>query len=155
MISPTAGTDSYVSLEAANALAAQRLFAGAWDAATDETRAQALITATALLDRLQWQGRPLARTQPLAWPRVAESCPEGYPLTVETPPEIATATVEWAIHLLNAGAMPGRPAIMQEMVGASMVMHFAHIADELPKHVRRLIEPFLRSSSANIAEVRF
>lgn len=152
---PTVGTTSYVTVEAANALASERLFASAWAAATADTRAQALMTATALLDRMQWQGRPLAPTQPLAWPRVADRCPEGYPLTTDIPAPIVAATVELAIYLLGHGELPGGPAIMQRMLGDSMVMHFAHVADELPKHVRRLIEPFLRSSSANVAEVRF
>lgn len=155
MSPPIVGTNSYVSLDDANALAADRLFAGAWSAATDATRSQALITATALLDRMQWQGRPLAPTQPLAWPRVADRCPPGFPLTTDTPEPIATATVELALHLLSTGELPGGPAVMQRMIGDSMAMFFAHVGDELPKHVRRLIEPFLRSSSANVAEVRF
>ncbi|MDQ0250811.1 hypothetical protein J2W22_002875 [Sphingomonas kyeonggiensis] len=155
MILPTPGTNSYVSLDAANALASGRLFTAAWTAATGDTRAQALMTATALLDRMQWQGRRLAPTQPLAWPRVADRCPEGFPLTADIPTPIAAATVELAIFLLGNGELPGGPAIMQRMLGDSMVMHFAHVADELPKHVRRLIEPFLRVSSANVAEVRF
>jgi hypothetical protein len=155
MILPTVGTNSYVSLDDANALATERLFAAAWAAASTDARVQALMTATALLDRMQWQGRPLTRTQRLAWPRVADRCPAGYPLTAEIPTPIATATVELAIYMLNSGELPGGPAVMSRMLGDSMVMHFAHVADELPKHVRRLIEPFLRSSSANVAEVRF
>jgi hypothetical protein len=104
---------------------------------------------------MQWSGHPVAPTQPLAWPRVANRCPDGYPLTTDIPAPIAAATVELAIYLLGNGELPGGPAIMQRMLGDSMVMHFAHVADELPKHVRRLIEPFLRSTSANVAEVRF
>lgn len=155
MTVPTVGINSYVSLDDANALASDRLFSDAWAAATDDTRAQAIITATALLDRLQWFGRPLAPTQSLAWPRVAERCPPGYPLSVETPKAIKTATAELAIHLLGTGRMPGGPAVMMNMVGQSMQTYFPHVADELPKHVRRLIEPHLRASSANVAEVRF
>ena len=67
---------------------------------------------------------------------------------------MVTATVELAIHLLAAGEHAGAP-VMQRMLGDSMTMYFPTIADELPKHVRRLIEPYLRASSANVAEVRF
>ncbi len=155
MTLPTVGTNSYVSLGAADALASTRLFSSAWTTATAETRCQALLTATALLDRMHWEGRTVAPTQPLAWPRVAKHSPEGYPLTADIPAPIAAATVELAIYLLSQGELPGGPAIMQRMLGDSMVMHFAHIADELPKHIRRLIEPFLCASSANVAEVRF
>jgi hypothetical protein len=79
----------------------------------------------------------------------------GYPLTTDIPPAILTATVELAIHLIKTGDHGGGPAVMQRMLGDSMVMHFAHVSDELPKHVRRLIEPHLCASSANVAEVRF
>ncbi|HVJ03296.1 MAG TPA: DnaT-like ssDNA-binding protein [Sphingomonas sp.] len=155
MIQPIVGTNSYVSLEAADALASERLFTRTWHTATEERRARAIITATALLDRMQWRGRPLAPTQRLAWPRVANGCPEGYPLTAHIPAPIAAATVELAIHLLSTGELPSGPAIMQRMLGDSMAMYFAHVADELPKHVRRLVEPFLEASSANVAVVRF
>lgn len=148
------GQNSYLSLADAHAIADARLFAAPWTNADDATRIRALITATTLLDRMGWEGRSIAPTQPLAWPRVPERCPAGYPLSTDTPPAIITATVELAIHLLTAGTLSSAP-IMQRMLGDSMVMYYPTIADELPKHVRRLIEPHLRSSSANVAEVRF
>ncbi|ONF95984.1 DnaT-like ssDNA-binding protein [Sphingomonas jeddahensis] len=147
-----AGVNSYISLAEAQAIAATRLFAAAWNGAAEATRSQALITATALLDRMRWQGRPLAPTQPLAWPRVSDRAPHGYPATADTPPAIITACVELAVHLLTQGQHSGAP-VMQRMLGDSMTMYFPTIADELPKHVRRLIEPHLRASSANVAEV--
>ncbi len=149
------GQNSYLSLADAQAIAATRLFTQAWDNASPCTKEQAIITATALLDRMGWQGRKLAPTQPIAWPRVAEGAPQGYPLTTETPEPIKTASVELAIHLLSTGSLGSTAAIMQQMLGDAMVMYYQHIADELPKHVRRLIEPYLRASSANVAEVRF
>ena len=150
----TKGVNSYVTLAEANAIADTRLFVGSWGAATDDTRERALITATALLDRLQWKGRPLAATQPLAWPRVTDACPYGYPLTTDIPKGITAATVELAIHLLSAGEFAGAP-VQQRMLGDSMVMYFPTVTDEFPKHVRRAIEPHLRASSANVAEVQF
>lgn len=150
----TVGANAYIDLDGANGIAATRLFNASWTAATDDARTRALITATSMLDRMRWQGRPLAPTQPLAWPRVNQYAPLGYPLDAEVPAPIITATVELAIHLLGQGEPSGKP-IMQRMLGDSMVMYFATIADELPKHVRRLIEPFLCASSANVAEVQF
>lgn len=150
----TVGVNSYVTLAEADEIAAARLFSTPWDTAADTTREKALITATALLNRMQWQGRPVAPSQPLAFPRVADLAPPGYPLTTDIPPAIPTATVELAIHLLTTGGHAGSP-VMQRMLGDSMTMYFPTIADEFPKHVRRLIEPYLRASSANVAEVRF
>ena len=149
------GTNSYVSLAQADEIAATRLFTAPWNGTTDAARTKALMTATALLDRMRWQGRKVAPTQPLEWPRVPDRCPTGYPLSVAVIPPIVTATVELAIHLLSTGDLGGGPAVMQQMLGDSMVMHFAHVSDELPKHVRRLIEPYLHVASANNAEVRF
>lgn len=149
---PITGVDTYANLERANSVAAARLFSGAWDAADTATRARALRTATALLDRVRWQGRPVAPTQPLAWPRVPDRCPHGYPMSVATPDAIATACVELAIHLLTQGQLASAPIQMRQL-GDSMTMHFPTIADELPKHVRRLVEPHLRASSAHVAEV--
>lgn len=151
----TVGVNTYVSLTDANALAVSRLFSAPWNAATDDTRTQALTTATALLDRLRWQGRKLALTQPLAFPRVPDRCPHGYPLHASVPPEIVTATVELAIDLLANGKLPGGPAIQSRMLGDSMVMYYPSTADDLPRHVRKLIEPHLCVASANVAEVRF
>lgn len=146
------GVTSYASLADANAIADARLFASAWNAATDDTRAKALATATALLDRLRWQGRPTAATQFIAWPRVPDRCPHGFPMIAPTPRSIIVACVELAIHLLTQGQLPAAP-VQSRMLGDSMTMYFPTIADELPKHVRRLIEPHLRVSSANVAEV--
>lgn len=146
------GVDSYVTLADADQLAASRLFASPFTSADAATRCAALRTATALLDRVRWQGRPVAATQKLAWPRVPDRCPHGYPMTVDVPAAIVTACVELAIHLLTTGQLAGAPVQMRQL-GDAMTMYFPTVADELPKHVRRLIEPHLRVSSANVAEV--
>jgi hypothetical protein len=168
------GVNSYVSLIDAHALAATRISSTGWNtaihpepdpeletqpnpalvASLNAARCKALITATALLDRMRWQGRPLTPTQQLAFPRVNEHAPLGYPLTTEVPAAIITATVELALNLLNGGQPLTKP-LQSQMIGDSMVMYFPTIADELPKHVRRLIEPYLRVGSANVAEVQF
>jgi len=150
----TPGVDSYVSLEDANAIAADRLFSGLWTDADDDTRCAALKTATSFLDRLRWQGRRVAPTQALAWPRVNVNAPDGYPLSPEIPAIIRTATVEFAISLLSQGDLQ-RSNLQMQQVGSSMMMFFPTIADDLPKHVRRLIEPLLIASSAHVAEVAF
>lgn len=149
------GVNSYVTMAQANEIVATRLFAEPWNAATDDTRVRAILTATALLDRMHWQGRKLVPSQPLEWPRVPDRCPSGYPLDADIVPPIVAAAVELALHLLSTGELGGGPAVMQRMVGDSMVMHFAHVADQLPKNVRRLIEPYLLVSSANVAAVQF
>jgi hypothetical protein len=150
----TVGTDTYVSLADATAYAADRLFGDAFTNATPTRQVQALRTATSLLDRLRWQGRPQAATQPLAWPRVLYNTPPGYPLVAPIPTAIEHATTEWAITLLQTNSLPG-PHVKTAMLGDVMTTYFPTIADDIPRHVHRLIDPFLRAASANVAEVSF
>ncbi len=154
-VSPvTAGVDSYVSIDDADTYAGERLFGGTWAAATVNDRHRALRNATDALDGLRWRGRPVAPSQPLAWPRVATAAPCGYPLAAPYPRNLERACVELASHMLRNGQLSNR-MIQTTMLGDAMTIAFPTIADELPKHIRRLIEPFLASSSANVAEVTF
>lgn len=151
----TPGVNSYVSLAEAHEIADSRLFSQPWTGATEIAQAQAVITATSLLDRMRWQGRTATAGQPLAWPRVPERIFAGTPVAADIIPPIKTACVELAIHILTVGEYGGGPAVQMRMLGDSNVMHFAHVPDELPKHVRRLIEPYLSASSAHVAAVQF
>lgn len=150
--SVTVGIDSYVALADADQIASDRLFAAPWERADAATRCAALRTATELLDGMRWQGRPVVPTQTLAWPRVPDRCPYGYPITAAIPVAIERACVELAIHLLRQGQHAGAPVQMRQL-GDAMTSYFPTVADELPKHVRRLIEPHLVVSSANVAEI--
>lgn len=153
---PIVGTESYISFADANAIAADRLNASEWSAAAQTAEGdtipalcrQALITATATLDRLHWQGKPLAERQALAWPRTGLCSP-----TEGIPSALATACAELAFYLLSSEGRRKRNGVQMEMVGQAMVTYFPEVADELPVHVRRLIEPFLRVGSKHSAEL--
>lgn len=150
--SVTVGTDSYIALDGAGIFAADRLFTGAWARADDATRCAALRTSTALLDGMRWQGRRVVPTQALEWPRVPDRCPHGYPMSATIPAAIVSACVALAIHLLSQGQLASAP-VQTRQLGDAVTTYFPTIADELPKHVRRLIEPHLIASSANVAEI--
>lgn len=143
----TAGDNSYVGLTDANAIASANLFNAAWSAASDSARTRAIITATSFLDRLNWKGERAEPTQELAWPRTCTP-------TAGVPSAIERATVELASHLLSQHEPSPKP-VMQEMIGPSLIMFYPYVSDELPRHVRRLVEPFLTVRSANVAEVQF
>lgn len=148
------GVNSYLSLEEANDIAAGYLFATAFTAATEPAQARALITATALLDRRRWKGRPLSPTQPLQWPRLPDSWPIAIGAEADAPAPIKRAAVELACHLLQHGE-PADAPIQSQMLGDSMLMYFPRQSDDLPKAVRHLIAPYLVAGSAHVAEVRF
>lgn len=148
------GTNSYAGLAQADAIAAASLFNDRWNAADDDRRTRALMTATAMLDRLPWKGRPAKPDQPLAWPRVPfrTSLPQ---ITADIVPAIVTATVELAMHLLTQTSMSPGPAVQQRMLGDSMTMYQPYQPDELPSNVRRILAPYLEVSSGHAAKVTF
>lgn len=163
----TPGVNSYISIEDADDIAVTRLFAGHWNAATaaqdvcegetppPDIRPLALITATTILDRLKWDGQRTDPAQPLAWPR--QRVRDEYRRCIpddETPTALATACAELAFHLLGQTSH-SEAAVQMRQLGDSLVMYFPTVADELPKRVRRLIEPFLSIRSAHSAELLF
>lgn len=152
----TVGVDCFVTYEQAIEIADKTLFAHAWHLAAPERKALTLTTATGLLSRMRWKGRPSNASQKLAWPR-SNVCDE-YGQLIQSdaiPSDIAIATVELAIYLQTNGSYPGGPAVQMRQLGDALTMYFAGVNDELPKHVRRLIEQYLIVGSSHVAEVAF
>lgn len=145
------GENSYATLEQAEAIAAARLFTESWGRAYPNRREVALITASAALSALRWKGRPADEAQPLAWPR--DRAPRSRPGPNAGIPQVVTeACAELAFHFM---AMSVRPAtnVQMRQLGDSLTMYFASTPDELPKHVRRLIEPLLETPSSHSADL--
>lgn len=59
----------YADVADADLYLSAALHAANWRAATDETKAMALVTATRILDRQRWKGDKTDDDQPLSWPR--------------------------------------------------------------------------------------
>jgi len=60
----------YTNLILAAAYFDAKIHTEAWDAAADELKTQALITATNVIDNIfYWRGVAMTTTQPLQWPR--------------------------------------------------------------------------------------
>jgi hypothetical protein len=140
---PIVGTETYIAFADADALANDRLNAREWCSAVAGFEGegiptvcrQALITAAATLSRMPWESE-------LSLPLAADSIP----------PALATACAELAFYLLTSESRRRRGVQMQ-MVGQAMETYFPEVADELPKHVRRLIESCLRVRSSHSAEL--
>jgi hypothetical protein len=99
------GTNSYVDVSEADAYFSTRLGSGAWAAADESDKEAALVTATMLLDQIEWLGIPISYSQPLAFPR---SIPDVYETT---PTRFLFAVYEQALHLIN------NPELMDETGG--------------------------------------
>lgn len=130
---PNANT--YVALATAAALLAPRLHTEAWDEEGDEARARALVTATALLDEREWDGRRVASTQALKWPRqfVLDEDRRQIPDTV-IPAWLELATTLLALALLeaDAAAAASAPSAAASALAAFKSVKVGPIEVELP-----------------------
>ena len=120
----TAGANnanSYLTVAAADDIAADYLGTLAWASATTDNKGRALIMATRYLDQLQWIGSRATTTQALAWPRQGAACGEWSFGSGVIPQPIKQATFDLAEALLgtptllsssgpgNAELIPGIP----------------------------------------------
>ncbi len=137
------GTNSYVTVEEANAYFVDRIDAAAWTDASDSQKAQALVTATSQLDQMRWLGSVVSSEQPLAFPRDGEYLDTRLGFTVAfktpTPDRIIKATYELAYHLLNNDGLldeTGRVATLQV---AGIALTDISSTQKVPSVVRNLI----------------
>ena len=101
----TVGTDSYISLEAADLYWSDRNQA-AWAGAEVLAKAAALREATQYLDgRFAWVGSHPGGGQALGWPRLSAFDHEGRALT-GIPEKVAAATAELALEALGGRLLP-------------------------------------------------
>jgi hypothetical protein len=103
------GVNSYATVGEADAYFADRVDVPDWLAANSTKKGQALVTATRVLDMLDWVGIVVSDTQSLSFPRVgAYFDPKlGYQKNLSgVPDRIVTATYELANHfLINTGIL--------------------------------------------------
>jgi len=100
---PGAGTaNSYATIAEATQYHADHPYGTAWATATDERRAQTLITATRLIDEeFTFDGVPAFLDQALAWPRYGLVTRAGAVIAhTEVPRGLKDATAEFARWLL-------------------------------------------------------
>lgn len=146
------GINSYISLEVADAYFERRMDAAAWTSAPDETKEQALMTATLQLENLSWSGSIASSTQPLAWPRMGEYYDPriGYSVSMgsDIPQRIQYATAELAYHLLNNdGLLDDTGRVVNVQVGSISLDRIIQ-ATLMPLAVKRLITPLLNGGSS-------
>jgi hypothetical protein len=127
IVTLTVGINTYISLADANTYFLEnRIYADAWDSASDITREKALIEATKHINRQIWKGQKAIATQKLQFPR-AIYCPDGYNVLFpklilyynswyverEISDEVKYATCEEALAILKAGSTQTKRAVLQ------------------------------------------
>ena len=99
---PDVNANSYLNLTDANTYFEFALGATDWSNATDATKQSALVTATRMADRKDWQGDKTVTTQPLEWPRTGVVDKDGESVSTTTlPQDFQDGICELALELIT------------------------------------------------------
>ena len=135
--SPTA--NSFATVAQANDWHSSQLFGAAWDEV--EEKEKALVTATGLIVNVMaligWAGWPVSTSQALPMPRSGIWGRNGGVISpYVNPPELINATAEYALRLVQAGALPDapsdNPAGIKELVAGPVELVFDTAAQSGP-----------------------
>jgi hypothetical protein len=137
------GINSYANVAEADSYFEDRLDVAAWIDASDEQKAQALVTATRHLDNLDWIGIAVSSSQNLAFPRVGTYFDPrlGYSVTLdnEIPKRIVHATFELAYHFLNNDGLLDDTGQLQNLQIGTIKLDLIRKANKLPYSVDSLV----------------
>lgn len=156
MVSLVVGTNTYITLINANTYCSGAIHSAAWDAATDDAKSRALVTATRMFERQEWVGAPYADPQTLAWPRSGVTDKYGTALSASAvPADVISAQVELAMALLenlNVQTASSSSTPNKRVKAGSVEVEFFRTpknqATQYPKIVNDLVLPFLSSSAS-------
>jgi hypothetical protein len=140
--------DVYADVATADEFLAADFSATLWRAETDEDqKARALVTATRLLDRMEWLGNKTDVDQPLEWPRSATGLDDVDPDVV--PQAIIDGSVVLA-KLIHSGSKVDSSAstssnIRRQKAGSVEIEYFFPLEDgtRLPTEVMELVSRYL------------
>lgn len=157
--------NSYASIADADAYHASQLYGAGWeDAEGDDQKAQALITATRLLnENVVWLGWPTSYAQPLGWPRSGVMNRNGYQIVNGTiPQDLKNATSQFALALITAGTLTNsdteNPAGLKRLKAGPVELEFdpslASVSeDTIPVNVYSMISYLVESRTRNSTSV--
>jgi hypothetical protein len=147
------GTNSYATVAETDTYFADRLDVAAWTSADAPSKAQALVTATSILDEMPWTGTAIGEAQPLAFPRSGEyfdpRIGTNITFTMTSPTRLVTATMDLAYHLLNNDGLQDDTGSAVSIRVGSISLERTLPASLIPANVRRTIKPMLVNAGAN------
>lgn len=163
-LDPTVGgpsANSYVDLSEAHGFFANRLNAGAWDEAGEEsppTQEAALITATLRLEQEAWRWKKASTDQALAFPRTGQRDADGTLVADgEVPVWLKRAQMELALALLTEDLLEdtGLEGMRRVKIDVIELEPLAgRSAGRLPAHVRRYIAHAVHGSDVTFPMLR-
>lgn len=141
------GVNSYVEVEEADSYFEDRLDVAAWTEAPAEQKSRALVTATGILDNLQWAGTATSEDQPLAHPRrlMYLDVRMGRPVTLkdEVSPRVVKGCMELAHHLLNNDGILDETGSVTSLNVGSVALGRPREPPKIPQVVKWEINPLL------------
>jgi hypothetical protein len=148
------GTNSYVTVAEADTYFGDRLNASVWDLADDTTKAQALITATRLLDDMSWSGTAISESQALSFPRSGSYFDPKVGGVISfgssTPSRVSTANYELALHLMsNEDATSAGGSVKSIKVGDISLDNINQVST-FPYAIKKIINPLLDNGGSNM-----
>ena len=144
------GTNSFATVEEFDAYCADRV-----DMATDasaENKAQALVSATDMLNELRWTGVAISETQLLAFPRVGTYFDPrvGRPMKMDpTPMRIQTACMELAYHLLVNDSLKDSTGSVENIEIGPIKLVDVKSAPLIPLYIKQIFRPILVNQGAS------
>jgi hypothetical protein len=151
------GTNSYIDVADATAYLVDHINAADWSATSATKQAQALVTATRMLDRQPWLGTKYqqAPTQVLDWPRSGLTDDEGQEIDETAVPQfILDATCELALALIQDDSIQSSrntgSNLKRAKAGSAEVEFFATgtSGPRFPTIIHELVGDYLEGSSS-------
>lgn len=143
------GANTYASAAEADAYHTDRAF-DAWDDATDDEKATALIKATDYLNGLSWTGRKVAQ-RVMAWPRIGV-CLDGYPIaTDDVPDDVILACCYMAGEFVKgADPLAAQDRAISEMTVGGVSFRYEPGSSQSPQYpaLRSILRGLLLSSGS-------
>lgn len=146
------GTNSYVSLEEANAYFESHVDNSEWFNLAALTKERLLITSTRILDNLSWTGSAVSQSQPLAFPRVISYFDPrvgAVVSTADTPTRISSATFEMALHLHNNDGLLSETGTIADLNVGPVSLTTIKAAPLIPNSVNTIVKPLLVNQGSN------
>lgn len=160
-----AAANSYVTEEEFITFAAERLNAGSFASADEEDRRRALLMAAKDIDRLNWRGIRVSRTQALAHPRYQlrkvdsidsifdnyshqDYTYQNYYLPTEIAQPVKDAQMVYALRLLD-GFRKDEQDLIESFTSDGVSIRFREAstgARDLPAEVEELLDPLIQAN---------
>jgi hypothetical protein len=150
----TKGTNSYATVAEADTYFSDRIDVAAWTAADSTQKAQALVTASGILDDRPWTGVAISEDQPLAFPRNGSYFDPRLgtfvSMSSSVPNRIFVACIELAHHLCQNDGLLDDTGRSKDLKVGSIELTTVLPPNLIPPNVKRMIKPILvNGGSAN------